>query len=303
MAVPSGGQHNDRASRTVSIMLRGPHHPLLFNLTAAHHVGSLKEVRVERDSVNSVLLERFPNDDHDQWMAAAHVGLNQGGNALMLRNTTFLPNQHGLGALLAMVFAPRVELRCDHRRRRYTGCLVGLGSRDKDWGKSERTGGGGASRPSKKVSYHGEHDMEIKFDVCVDNDDVGLVNKIRFYINDALSRDLSRVRKGDGRLLPLEAQRREGTLKLENVTRLIEVQENIRRNLVRVTIHKAVFLPNSFCILFLFFQNELLNRPRRHKERELFRREYHWREAPEPQYLLPCQVKIFLKKSVHNAEA
>jgi hypothetical protein len=88
-----------------------------------------------------VLLDRFPLDDHDQWMVAAHVGLNPSGKALLLRHTTFLPNQHGLGALLAMVFAPRVEMRTNVRREAYTGCLIGLGDRKKDWGKSSRLGG------------------------------------------------------------------------------------------------------------------------------------------------------------------
>ena len=35
------------------------------------------------------------------------------GEALLLRNTTFMPNQPGLGAILTTVFAPFVEMRCD----------------------------------------------------------------------------------------------------------------------------------------------------------------------------------------------
>ncbi len=100
---------------------------------------------------STVLLERFPDDDHDQWLVAAHVGMSQSGNALLLRNTTFLPNQHGLGALLTMVFAPCVEMRTDHQRMAYTGCLAGLGHRDKDWGRRARTG---AEKPAPKVGSH-----------------------------------------------------------------------------------------------------------------------------------------------------
>jgi len=100
-----------------------------------------------------VLLDRFPLDDHDQWMVAAHVGMSQSGDTLLLRNTTFLPNQHGLGSLLAMVFAPRVEMRADARRERYIGCLIGLGVRDRDWGKAARQGfADGEQKMSPKVS-------------------------------------------------------------------------------------------------------------------------------------------------------
>ena len=38
-----------------------------------------------------------------------------------------MPNKLGLGALLMMIFAPKVELRIDDKASKYTGCLVGLG--------------------------------------------------------------------------------------------------------------------------------------------------------------------------------
>ena len=51
-------------------------------------------------------------------MVAAHVGMTPSGNSLVARSTTFMPNQRGLGALLTMIFAPQVELRCDARNKR-----------------------------------------------------------------------------------------------------------------------------------------------------------------------------------------
>ncbi len=106
-----------------------------------------------------------------------------------------------------------------------------------------------------QVSYYAEHDMEISFEVNVDNDDLMLINRVRFlliesgrcgfrdqgaylffspqiryYINEALSRDLSRLTKGDGTPLSLETQRREATLKIENPRDLIKAQDNIRRS-------------------------------------------------------------------------
>ena len=45
----------------------------------------------------------------------------------------------------------------------------------------------------RQVSYYPDHDIALKFDVCVDNDDLRLINNIRYQINDALSRDLRAV--------------------------------------------------------------------------------------------------------------
>ena len=43
-------------------------------------------------------------------MVAAHVGLNPSWRALTVRGTTLMPNKLCLGALLTMIFAPKVEV-------------------------------------------------------------------------------------------------------------------------------------------------------------------------------------------------
>ena len=52
--------------------------------------------------------------------------MNPTGNALMARSTSMMPNKLGLGAILAMIFAPKVEMRIDKGQDRYTGCLTGM---------------------------------------------------------------------------------------------------------------------------------------------------------------------------------
>ena len=52
--------------------------------------------------------------------------MNPTGNALMARSTSMMPNKLGLGAILAMIFAPKVEMRIDKQQDRYTGCLTGM---------------------------------------------------------------------------------------------------------------------------------------------------------------------------------
>ena len=54
------------------------------------------------------------------------AGMNPSGNALMARSTSMMPNKLGLGAILAMIFAPKVEMRIDKQQERYTGCLTGM---------------------------------------------------------------------------------------------------------------------------------------------------------------------------------
>ena len=57
--------------------------------------------------------------------------------------------------------------------RRYTGCLAGLGYDSQN-----------------ELAYNGDHDMEVTFDGVITNADLMEINKIRFYINSALSRDM-----------------------------------------------------------------------------------------------------------------
>lgn len=119
-------------------------------------VGKLKKAIIDWNSVNCVLLDGDYDQSSERLLVAQIV--NQGSNSggLILRNTTFLPNIPGLAALLALSFAPRMELRCNSRRTYYTGALCGLGSMDNCSGQA----------------MFPDHDMEIKFDVEITIDDI-----------------------------------------------------------------------------------------------------------------------------------
>lgn len=80
--------------KVVEVVLKGPFHPLEYNLSSCHRIGSQKVVRVEHESVNSVLLDDQPNDPIDQWSVAAHVGMNPSGTALQARSVTLMPNRY-----------------------------------------------------------------------------------------------------------------------------------------------------------------------------------------------------------------
>lgn len=105
------------------------------------------------NSVNSVLLDNDLNQSRRLLVAQSTM---QSRNFLTLRKTTFLPNIPGLTALLALSFAPRMELRCNSRKTYYTGALCGLGPMDN----------------CTKRAMFPDHDMEIQFDVEITMDDV-----------------------------------------------------------------------------------------------------------------------------------
>lgn len=251
--------------------LRGPFNPLEHKVTAVHRVGIMKDIRVDLDSVNSVMIDQYPTDCHDQWLVAGNVVMNPSGSTLKLRSTTLLPNQYGLGALLTMVFAPFVEMRCDPLMKRYTGFLAGLGDRESDWGRRARMGEvyGARSKEPKRVPYDGDHDMEILFDVAINEEDINLINKIRYYLNAALTGE--RFGRNDG------TEERRGEIKLmkiNNMQNLVDIQEKLHR-----------------------YIDELLSRPRESKERECFKRENKWNQiSEEHQKRTDVSLPFFLLK-------
>merc|ERR1719436_8331 len=159
-------------------------HPLEFTLQALHRLGRKKYVRIEPESVNSILLDKsLPDEKHDQWLIAHEVSVNATSSNLLLRSTNFLPNRAGIGYILAMIFSPSVELRPKENCNYYTGCLVGMGSRD----RIEENLICNEPLPTEKVPYYPEHDMELTFDVKITNEDVENINELRYAISHALT--------------------------------------------------------------------------------------------------------------------
>lgn len=74
-------------------------------------------VRVQRDSVNSVVVNNEPEDKNQRMMVAAHVVLNPTGSACVTRDTTLLPSIPGFAHFMCLLFSPSVEMRyesCDY---------------------------------------------------------------------------------------------------------------------------------------------------------------------------------------------
>ena len=167
----------------VKVPLNGPFSPLEHKVQCLHRHGSSKMATVDRDSVNSVMLNQSPGDSYDHYMVAALVGMNPTGETLQLRNTSWLPARPGLGAFATMMFSPQVEVRTNSNKTRLTGCVSGLGPRT-DWAKPAAE----VSKVERTEAFYPAHDIETRFDVNVFNQDINTINKIRYWINLMLSK-------------------------------------------------------------------------------------------------------------------
>ncbi|XP_064403082.1 ATP-dependent RNA helicase TDRD9-like [Halichondria panicea] len=146
--------------------LRGPDSMYEVTFHQMTIAGGYRQARIERDSVNCIVVNSEPQDRRDRLMVAGYVALNPSGNTCIARHTTLMPNIPALLHLVAILFAPCVEMRANELKRQYTGAICGLGF-DVDTDES----------------IYSEHDMELTFDTLISQDDLKMVNNLRLVIN------------------------------------------------------------------------------------------------------------------------
>jgi len=151
-------------------------------VTCLHRHDVSKAASVEYSSVNAVLLDAA-GSSFDHLMVAAHVNVSGAGDRLSLRSTSWLPRRPGLGALATLIFSPRAEIRTNKSRSRLTGVLTGLGP-----ARTSKELNYQLSLMEKTEAFFPEHDVETRFDVTITNEDLDLVNKIRYWMNVCLSK-------------------------------------------------------------------------------------------------------------------
>jgi len=171
----------EKSKQHIKVTLQGPFSPLEHKILCIYRNGSTKITNIDPESVNSVMLDQSPSDNFDQWMVSAHVGMSPSGEALLVRNTSWLPNKPGLGAMAIMMFAPQVELRVNSEKTKIIGFIAGLGPKML-WDKPRER----VTKGERTHSYYPEHDIEVKLDVPINNQDVNIINKIRYWMNQML---------------------------------------------------------------------------------------------------------------------
>nr|XP_016995353.2 probable ATP-dependent RNA helicase spindle-E [Drosophila takahashii] len=148
------------------VMLKGPYSPLESNMYSTIRVGVWKSVKIDNASVNAVLLDSDPQDQHDQMIVAHTTVESADGQILTARGTTLMPNIHGFGALMAMLFCPTMQIKCNKAGTKYVSILAGMGC-----------------DPVTNEPYYEEHDMVINLDVNILEDDLSLINQMRYNID------------------------------------------------------------------------------------------------------------------------
>ncbi|XP_017031541.1 probable ATP-dependent RNA helicase spindle-E [Drosophila kikkawai] len=147
-------------------LLKGPYSPLETSMQSTIRVGMWKTVKIDRNSVNAVLLHDNPQDQHDQLIVSHATVESTDGQILTARGTTLMPNVHGFGALMVMLFCPTMQIKCNRYGTKYVSILAGLGY-----------------NPETMEPYFEEHDTVINLDVKILEDDVRLINQMRYNID------------------------------------------------------------------------------------------------------------------------
>ncbi|KAL6488110.1 hypothetical protein MHYP_G00047360 [Metynnis hypsauchen] len=170
-----------------------PHKVTFYNMSG---VAQCRSVAVERDSINSVLVNDHPQDKHERMLVAGSVSLNASGSCILLKETTLMPHIHGLPALITMLFTPIMELRTDEERTCFSGALCGLGTNSQE-----------AVLP--------EHDIELAFDVKFDVEDITEINALREVMNRLTCDGLNGIRYlGPERISSLQDDARDRLIRL-----------------------------------------------------------------------------------------
>lgn len=148
-----------------TITLRGPISPLETTIHSLTKAGSINKVKIDRQSVNCVLLDTDPQQPTERLIVATSISTSSQNQELTLRNSTIMPNIEGFASIMSILFGPIVEIHRDETKTRYTNALCGLGYENV----------GDCCRP-----YFSSHDLSINFDVTLNDKDMERVSIIFF---------------------------------------------------------------------------------------------------------------------------
>lgn len=145
-----------------TVKLVGPFSPIEAELHGCSRIPQAKVV-VDSTSINSVLFNDEILSLHSKFCVAANVTVSQSKRGFTIRETTAMPNIPGLAVILAMIFAPTVEMHRDNAMSRFVSILTGLGC-DKE----------------RKQPFYGERDAVFDLKVELSSKDLTNINNLRF---------------------------------------------------------------------------------------------------------------------------
>lgn len=178
---PSGGENKD-GTRSMSRRqkIQGPYN--MYRTKVGTLFKGLHNSEIQTSSINSVICNPRPISNNRTLVVGQDVSVVQGDN-VQPTFTTMMPNIKGIIPLCYLIFSPRYELRLtsnmDERIRRnrdksdfehttlYTGALFGLG----------------AVKAKTVKPIYSDHDVEISFDVEIDDHDVESCREIKKTFN------------------------------------------------------------------------------------------------------------------------
>lgn len=140
-------------------ILSGPFSPLELSFRQLCQSSNTKKVKIDGNSVNSIVLESEPNAPISRFMVASTIDVQDSTGDIMARDTTIMPPLPGMLPLMAMLFSPKMELRVDIRQTTYTGVLCGLGP----------------TPGQDDIPIYMDHDLELIFDTEIRDDDIDTV--------------------------------------------------------------------------------------------------------------------------------
>lgn len=145
-----------------TLKLRGPYSPIEMNLFSAIRVGTCKSVSLEKDSVNFIQIDSNPKDMYERLVVAADITESSKDDMLVARATTLMPNIHGFGALMTLLFCPTMQIKCNKNQTKYVAILAGLGYDE-----------------FSHNSLFDNHDIVLNLDVDILPNDLELVSKFK----------------------------------------------------------------------------------------------------------------------------
>lgn len=204
-----------RGSTTEKIRIRGPFTPIQAKFTGITFQDSKEDVDIDQNSVNSICLDPDPANSTSRLLVAGHVSMSSNSGKVLCRNTTLMPNIKAFGIIMALVFSPKIELRCEGQMDLYTGAICGIGYNEKD-----------------KKSYDPDTDMELAFDVIITAEDIKKVNVTRMYLNTLLTDKEEFLMKAGAALKNCQDKAREFIINLlqsKRLTNKVETSRKVRR--------------------------------------------------------------------------